>query len=415
MTAVELAPMPVARRKLGPAVGQLTAAWVFATWLLPSALARWSPLAPVASIASYSEWRILLLIVISACAAGVLYSYRRMVPSDAKHKIGILFAAISSLFVLLIASTALFGATSDDNCVPALLAIIGGLLAVRLAQNTRSSLVVIAVLGVVQSLYILQQYFMGQNVVTSGWSGELGSALSDSNALRAVTVVAITVAASEILRVNRMRALATWILALGVLLSSLLLTLSFVGIVSACVGIGVMLNYKFRTLRAAVLSVSLGCVLFSSAWYIHERQTTVQDSPPRAARAYVDRLQVGSAVFANNFLLGVGIGRSPLPLDPCSGCASGITFYSTFREPGNLFLYWLGALGLGGAILLSMFCVGVWRILRSSDQSHVLSGIWTSVIIVGMFETLFGPPGSDAANALLGALLGATLLQAAER
>lgn len=86
-------------------------------------------------------------------------------------------------------------------------------------------------------------------------------------------------------------------------------------------------------------------------------------------------------------------------------------------DPHNQVLFWVAEMGIVGAILVVALAWFVHRTPRESGSAwrDGVAAAWLSVLIAGMFNTLFGLSGFECGNMLIGSLLGMTMLVGAVR
>ncbi len=88
--------------------------------------------------------------------------------------------------------------------------------------------------------------------------------------------------------------------------------------------------------------------------------------------------------------------------------------YSTESDgdPKNLILSWLDEMGIAGGVLFVLFLTTIARTTACTrtTASVAVTAAWLGLFIFGIFATPFGMASHSYGNALLGALLGLTLL-----
>jgi O-antigen ligase len=118
----------------------------------------------------------------------------------------------------------------------------------------------------------------------------------------------------------------------------------------------------------------------------------------------------GLGLFEKHWLTGVGVGSLELHITvPTTG---GAETADTESEPKNLVLFWLDEMGLSGGLFLIAFIVLIAKVLQNKTSTLTLgiSAAWIVLLVASLVDTPFGTAGRYYGNAVVGSLLGATLM-----
>ena len=109
-----------------------------------------------------------------------------------------------------------------------------------------------------------------------------------------------------------------------------------------------------------------------------------------------------------NWQAGIGAGSSGDVIELQSG---GMIDYISVN-PRNIFFQWISDFGVGGGVLLVVFAVSIAQLLRKTDR-RLTAGLgvaWLFIFYASLWDVWFGTAMSASGNALVGCLLGITLL-----
>lgn len=295
------------------------------------------------------------------------------------------------------------------NCTQVLVAFGAGLLVARLCSSTERAAIVLAAFGTVQAAYAFYNYTHGENVFVSGSvtraSGTLGNPLFLSTMMCVCLPLTLSLAIEE----KRAVVMGAWMIGVALLFAALLLAGSRGAILAAAVALSWMVwrvSGRWTTAAAMAVVLSIVCLFVVSRRSSGEVN---QASTARSTQGHYTLMQRGLGVFRHHWMTGVGAGSLEVPA-PVQ--RAGIVTETVFLEPKNLIVHWLAELGVGGGALFVVFMVSISHVLRRSSSfiAPGLGAAWIALFVAGLFDTPFGLAARPHANALVGALLGATLL-----
>jgi hypothetical protein len=113
-------------------------------------------------------------------------------------------------------------------------------------------------------------------------------------------------------------------------------------------------------------------------------------------------------MFRHHWLNGVGVGRLSLEVRTT---VHGHSVNVAMIDPYNQVLFWLDEMGVFGGALFVAFTFFIWKAIRGSASplARGVAATWSSVLLAGLFNTLFGGSGFSCGNMLVGSLLGITM------
>ncbi len=295
------------------------------------------------------------------------------------------------------------GAMTNNDSVS--LQIVFGLVAVRVLGSSQRAISFYTLLVAASAIWSLLLPHHSQNLYSGTVlrrSGEFGSYASN------VFVIAICVPQllSNLYAFPRIKAALYICLVLTTL--CLFTAYSRIGILASGMA-SIVVAIKMKAHHKAIIGVCLLAFLltfFTSAI----RSTGLQNARSISGSNYGHHilLQKGIAIFASNWLMGVGVGCLRIPVS--WGSRSG--YAGAFMQPGNLVLCWLAEMGVFGGLLFIILAITL-LLLAYRTQSPAgagLTGAWVAIAVLGLLDTPFGFAQQTAQNITLGYLVGATLL-----
>lgn len=204
-----------------------------------------------------------------------------------------------------------------------------------------------------------------------------------------------------------------WAFASVLMFMALILTWYRGGLLAAAVGLMWLYGRTARRKKPALLlGGALVLVLFTAVYVRSAGRLHALGSDGTLQSRYV-LWQEGWHLLETHWPAGVGVTGLHLPMHSDD---DGVPADQVYPDPHNLPLFWLDEMGVGGGLLFLAFLMCIAGIVRRSDAPLAvgLGAAWLAVLVAGMFDTPFGLGTKDRAfaNALSGALLGATLLLA---
>ena len=202
-----------------------------------------------------------------------------------------------------------------------------------------------------------------------------------------------------------------WAFASALMFTALTLTWYRGGLLAAAVG---LLWLCGRTARrkwpVLLLGGALALVLFTAVYVRSAGRLHALGSDGPLQSRYVLWWE-GWHSLETHWPSGVGVTGLHLPMHSDDG---GVPNDQMYPDPHNLPLFWLDEMGVGGGLLFLAFLVCIAGVVRRSDAPLAggLGAAWLALLVAGIFDTPFGLGTKERAfaNALSGALLGATLL-----
>jgi protein-disulfide isomerase len=288
-----------------------------------------------------------------------------------------------------------------------LLPLVCGLIAARLCSGRIRAIRLLCLLGIVQALYTL--YYVKMGIRLTEMDGA-GGTFGDPDAVYICLLVSLPLAAMETMRAGHGRSLACWSVCTAFLVAALVATGNHLGIAAAIVALGWMASHFVKRGRR-ILMIGLALAVLAvvtvrgptfGAVHLTSRAVTVRTNLWKASLPHL----------TSHFWNGSGIGSFESPPIEIGSQGEQGSKYQPVREPGNALLHFMEELGVAGGILACLFLVALFDIFRrqSLNSTLALQGAWIAVLIACLFDTPFGSPGRTCGTALLGILLGTTLL-----
>lgn len=292
-----------------------------------------------------------------------------------------------------------------EGCL--LLGYTGGLAAARLLPRVQHYIVLLVGCGALQGLIAIVCRAQGMDTFVSGTVIRAGGSFGSPGALFLVPVFILALAVHGVLRSPATVERTFFMFATTSLLAALVLTWERSGVAAGLVAI-LWLGRKHMHARhrLAALAVALGLLFL--VFYVRSSGPINAVSSARSVRGRAALMQAGALAFRHHWFEGVGIGRLSLPVQiEISGRPANVSLL----DPHNQVLFWVAEEGMVGAVLIVSLAWFVYRTLSESGSPwrDGVAAVWLSVLIAGMFNTLFGISDFGCGNMLIGSLLGITM------
>ena len=404
--------MPTAKNRVAKTVLRFTAAlMLLGFYLAPNtAINRWSPIArfPMFEYGSYrlGDRVFACAMALTGCA---VYMIRRS-ETRPSHFLWSLLLIYVSLFCI---GTLTMSGEAQVSCSFVLISLSSGLLAGRLCGSPSKIAMLLCGLGTVEAIYGLVGYFERDHLMVSGTVIRSGGTFYAPTTLSELMMVCLSLSIGLVTGTKRLFARMIFALAFAFMFAAMTLTWSrgpIIGLTCALV----YLIYKVFQNKAAVfatIACLIVCVSFVSVVRSHGAVNRASADRSSAGRYILWR--EGWRCFTHNW---TGVGLASLKL-PVREQYLGRVTDNFVPDPKNLFIDWLDEMGVGGGILFLLFIFGVARALANDGSSDSIgfASCWLALFVAGLFDTPFGVVSRGPMNAVVGALLGATLLMQRRR
>jgi len=192
------------------------------------------------------------------------------------------------------------------------------------------------------------------------------------------------------------------------MMAALVITWERSAVLACCLGLFWLVRKYISTPKQIIaFAVVLFCIF--GVFFVRSNGPVNATSAMRSVQSRAELLHAGTLMFTHHWLNGVGVGCLSLPIP--------VTMHDHTEniqmiDPYNQYLYWLDEMGVFGGVLTVLLGVFVYKTIASSssDIGRAVAAVWISVVIAGLFNTLFGCYGFSCGNMLFGSLLGMTML-----
>ncbi|NLH99937.1 MAG: O-antigen ligase family protein [Chthonomonadales bacterium] len=288
-----------------------------------------------------------------------------------------------------------------------LLGYVGGLAAARLLPRIETYIASLVGLGALQSTLAIAYRVQGLDTFVSGTVIRSGGSFGSPTELSVVAVFIVPLAVCGVLGSSSTVERTYFMFASACLLAALILTWERSAVVACLVAVLLLVRKTVPArLQFAILAAAL-CLLFV-VFYVRSSGPINADSSARSVQGRVETMQASALAFRHHWFDGVGVGRLSLPVQiEIAGRPARVSLI----DPHNQILFWAAEMGIVGAVLAVALAWFVYRTLRDagSPWRDGVAAVWVSVLIAGMFNTLFGLSGFGCGNMLIGSLLGLTI------
>jgi hypothetical protein len=340
------------------------------------------------------------LIVVSAACSFIL--------SQLSGKSSFLWLLTSSLGALYAAQSILlahsdFEASAD--CLAAAIAFSVGIFCAAICGRPSVLARVMSFLGMVQSLYAIGYYALSTNMLVSGDVYRAGGSFIRPNFLYPIMIFCLPLAVSEAIRADRKTQRILWCFCGTAMFAALIFTWYRGGLLGIAVGGGWMAFRLIASKRAAIF-VTLGlCLVFGASLVVRTNGPLNSQS---SNRSLIGRDRLWQAGWSQFLQQPVGVGLAKLRLHVISGRGD----KAEYRQPQNIELYFMDELGVFGAGLFLLFAISITLTVRQNytPTGAGIGAAWIALLVAGQTDTPFGVTDRISSIALLGALLGMTLL-----
>lgn len=298
-----------------------------------------------------------------------------------------------------------------DQAILLLGAVGIGLLTARLSGTSDRALSLLVPVAAVQAGYSLVYQHEHLNMLQSGTILRAGGTYNSVQALCTLTLLCLPLAVVCVFQSRQAAALLFWSFCTALLFAALLLTWYREAFVALTVSL-TWLVWRLLKQRWTVLIV--GAILVFLTLGIFAVRSAGERNAASAGRSVHGRMLLwrsGLTAFCQHPLTGAGLGALRLPVTvPTS--VPGKWERDIEPEPKNLLLDWLGEMGLPGGVLLILMAFSVKKVVEPSrlNMAAGLGAAWIALGVTGVLDTPFGATQPHVSNALVGVLLGATLM-----
>ena len=385
-------------------LGPLVAAWLLFGYVLPDTI--FSYLSPVAGINveqlihNCPLWTIAGVPIILSCCL--------LVRPLSKSSSSLLWLS-TSLLCFMYSYQAVCIRVADlyisASCLGAVLALSVGLLCVRLCKRLESLVSILALLCSIQAIYSILYCVVGTHHLISGDIQRAGGTFNRPNYLYAVMLFALPPTLALLYQTtSRLKLL--WGFCVLLMITALALTWYRGGLLGILIGGTWTFNRIVTDKRYVIIVFALLLSLFLVSAYVRTSDYVNRESSKNSLIGRSVLWQAGWNVFATHSITGVGIGKLRLLVRNSHGNEA------VYRQPQNIELQWIDELGLWGGALFLIFMVTITNEVRNTKtpMSAGIGGAWMALLVAGQTDTPFGVTDRIFSFALLGVLLGITIL-----
>jgi len=287
-----------------------------------------------------------------------------------------------------------------------------GMLAVAFAERLEQIPFIISALAFTQAAYTLVYQWQGVNLMQSGDVLRAGGTFAQPNYLSTFLLITIPFAFQGAAQTSSRRIQFAYAAMAVVQFASLVLTGSRGAVVALAISLPVFCYITTRSIRMAGLT--LLCLVVLTVGINARRSSGAANGQSvgysNASRPFL--WKAGWNTFVVHPVTGVGLGRFSILTREVRGPEKTLSVHGQ-EDPRNLYLHWLAELGLAGGFLLALMIWTVTSIIRHAKRqpdTAAFSAAWIGLLIMGLFDTPFGPPAKFVGNCAFGLLLGVTAL-----
>ncbi|MEO7718482.1 MAG: O-antigen ligase family protein [Capsulimonas sp.] len=357
----------------------------------------------------YVSQTIITILVISAAAILMLRILRESIGSSSIQ----LYCGLIAFFAVYIYAAVykLYTGGLNTGEVSLLIAFCIGLLASRIL-NISNVILIICLLGAVQSLFMVYYSFHHVHVIVSGNVIRSAGTFSDLSEMYGIFVVTIPLAAS--ICMSKVRSLR--ILGLSCLLF-LVIGFTMTWYRGAALGIAAGLIWLFAqcpfSARKRLFMILSTLLFLTVVMFVRVHDHVSSSSSTRSIASRQTLFRAGAASFIKHPVFGLLLSDINFPVEKKIPYVD-LPTIKLVNHPYNQFLFFLDKMGAIGLILMCWFGYGIFRALsrRREPIPLSISAAWVALLTAGFTDTLFGVPSADhdTMNMLVGLLIGLTLI-----
>ena len=383
-------------------VSLLGVLWALGGYLVPTSRDHYSFAAVVNYLADGLPYPAICLFMFFLSSV-IVTTFWRLGFKSPYLKVCISIFAIYCLAMLFV-MVRLHDTVASNNCFVMLTAIDAGMLSVLFCFNSQRLCSSICFMGTLQAMCLMYNYLSGEHYVSGTVARAIGTT---GNPLQVSATFLTCIPLSVSLALTHRGVVRTlYQSALILMLASLLLTWNRGDMTS----LTWMLN---RALSNKKLIVGSAAILFAFAlleFLVRSHGIVNQGSSHRSIFGRTLIWQQAWHVFTDHWLFGVGFCQVRFPV--VHQVPGGRIVEELFDSPANVYLSILDQAGLCGGILALIFAVSLKKAIRCNlgGLNLAVCCIWTSFLIAGLWDNVFGVWLAATGNALVGALFGITLL-----
>lgn len=390
-------------------ISSLIGIWLISGYVLPNTAWETASVRPIVSFVRYqcSNFSACLLVYsMVACAAILWISYSRICTTVASRSLWTALLMIVGAYSFN--SLAHPNGSTSSYCVMVLLSFLMGLLSARLL-GLENGITALCLLSCVQCVYMTHMYYYRSDSFMSGSLLRAGGTFKQPIEVYTFFLVCIPLL-KGLYECSSARWIKIGLACIGGLMGSCLLITWNRGAFLALTVSVTWLFWRINTNRKVVLALALTLILiFSAVVAVRSWGPANRRSADISAFARLVIWKHAWNMFVNNAETGVGPSHVTFAVQ---SKRAGAFHEDTLRQPLNSVLYWLDEFGVLGGVLFGAMAVSTIKIFRSTTAPIALgiAAAWMGLFIAGLTDTTLALTFRKSENALIGMLLGFTVL-----
>jgi hypothetical protein len=295
-----------------------------------------------------------------------------------------------------------------------MVAICTGIVAAFITGSVGRAILGLLIAVCVQSAFALYLRNSSANLILSGTLLREGGTFNDPQALSALCAVGASVGLAGLMLANTSSNQLFYGLFAALSISGLIVTWDR-GASFALSAALIWFSLKYPLPKSTRIMVVTATVLLS-LFVLASRSLGAANYASNYQSA-ANRLiiwQRGFANFEQHWLGGADIGSLTIHFNAPTDTSHGKMLPQAVDGPESEYLFFLDEFGVSGIVILLLFYICIRNLLKRSvdhgEYSALLSVAWATLAIYSLVNTPFGGPSQPSGNAMVGFLIGATIL-----
>jgi O-antigen ligase len=300
---------------------------------------------------------------------------------------------------------------NSSACYGALNSLIIGLAAVRILRSLPDLIILLVILGAAQSMLAIYDFSAGIHGFVSGEVIRAGGTYGHPMHLYTVALLCLPFAAVMAFQSSNKYKRIIFGLATLVIFIALWITLYRAAILGGVLGLFWLVVRQTRNLKPILILSLILTTSLMACIFIRSNGSVNQLSSNRSANSRFFIWRSGWMLFLKNPITGLGVRQVNISAPEKNGN------HILLNDPDSIVLNVLDQFGTIGGLLFGLTIIIIIGIVQKNNSAFadLVGSIWLSFMIAGATDTTFGALDRTYSFALLGIIMGVTILSSIKK